>query len=106
MDEGQLEKLLPNLKGKVDPTVDVEIDRAVRRIYEYIDMAVYNLKANLLASIQQGDLTKKDVLSIAGSVETNDGLKKVVGSFYSDGYITIRDNAGHSVKILTTSASE
>lgn len=102
MGDIQLEKLLPNLKGKLDPVADVEIDRAVRRIYEYIDMTIYNLKAELLASIQKGNLTKNDVLSMAGAVQTNDGLKKIVGSFYSDGYVTIRDNAGHSIKILTT----
>lgn len=35
-------------------------------------------------------------------IETDDGLNKIVGAPVADGYITIKDNNGHSIKVITT----
>jgi len=103
-DNVQLEKIIPNLKNKgIEPAAEIQIELAVRRIYEYIDIAVFNLKRDLQTAITQGKLPSSDLSKISSLLETNDGLKKVSGAFAPDGYITINDNAGHTIKILTTS---
>lgn len=35
-------------------------------------------------------------------IETDDGLSKTLGAPIADGYIIIKDNAGNSVKVITT----
>ena len=103
-DDQQIEKILPNLKNKgIDPAAEREIELAVRRIYEYVDMAVYNLRKDLSTAVSQGKLSASDISKLSGLLGTTEALKKVTGAFAPDGYINVHDNAGHVVKILTTS---
>lgn len=89
--EEQLAKLLPELRGVVDPKAELQLYLAFRSIYEYIDNALAALEKSLSEKVANGSLSSKDVSSLvnlfstplAGSNINDPLLQSIVQSFGS-----------------------
>lgn len=89
----------PDLTGKVEPKVETEIFMTVKRLYEYIDSSI---RLGLDSLERKLSSSGENQLAI-NVLKTDEGLKPTLGSPTVDGHITIRDDAGNSIKVLITS---
>lgn len=88
---------LVSLAGKIEPKLETELYLSIKRLYEYIDIKVKNALDSWQAKL--GTTKQEEAINI---LKTDDGLKPILGSPAINGYITIRDNSGNSIKLLTT----
>lgn len=95
-----INKIIPNLTGLLsNAKAERDLEMSIRRIYEYIDRQVFILKENIATQLKVTTTNSPDVtFSILNS---DDGLKKIVGLVAVGGKITIRDGLGNHINILT-----
>jgi hypothetical protein len=67
MNEKDLDKLMPNIRGQVPEKVERELYLAFRRLYEYIDVALNRIHTELSEEIKSGELSSDDLNSLIGA---------------------------------------